>query len=54
MNASDYLNFKLPKGTTRKVQEGEPKLIPLPDNGTLKLPSTTKLISRLTENGPSN
>jgi hypothetical protein len=54
MNATDYLKFKLPKDTTAKAQEGEPKLIPHPDNGTLKLPSTMKLISRLTENGPSN
>ena len=33
MNATDYLNFKLPKDTTSKAQEGEPKLIPHPDNG---------------------
>lgn len=53
MNATDYLNFKLPE-TQGKAQEGEPKLIPHPDNGSPKLPSTTKLIGRLTENGPSN
>lgn len=54
MDASDYLNFKLPVETQGKTQEGEPKLIPHPDNGTPRLPSSTKLISRLTGNGPSN
>lgn len=54
MNATDYLNFKLPVETQGKTQEGEPKLIPHPDNGTPRVPSSTKLISRLTGNGPSN
>lgn len=54
MNATDYLNFKLPVEKQGKTQEGEPKLIPHPDNDTPRLPSSTKLISRLTGNGPSN
>ncbi len=51
MNATDFLNFKLPMDSTGKAQEGEQKLIPHPDNGTPRLPSSTKLISRLTGNG---
>ena len=46
MNATDYLNFKLPKGTTSKALEGEQKLIPHLDNGSPRLPSTTKHINR--------
>lgn len=54
MNATVFLNYKLPKDTTVKAQEWEPKLIPHPDNSSPRSPSSTKLISRLTESGPSN
>ena len=51
MNATDYLNFKLPVETQGKAHKGGPELIPHPDNGTPRPPSSTKLISRLTGNG---
>lgn len=54
MNATEYLNFKLPVGAEDKAQEGELKLIPYPDNGKPRLPSSTKLISRLAGSDPSN
>lgn len=54
MNATDYLQFKLPMETVGKMQVEGSKLIPHPDDGTKRMPSSTKLISRLTENGSSN
>ncbi len=54
MNATDYLHFKTPTQEVSKNQEGEPKLIPHPDNGRNLLPSSLKLVSRSPRNGSSN
>ena len=54
MNATEYLHFNVPTQEVGKKQEGESKLIPHPDNGMLRLPSSTKLISRLTGSGSSD
>ena len=49
-----YLKFNLPVEAHVESHEEGPKLIPHPDNGKPRLPSSAKLISRLKGNGSSD